>query len=362
MLADVESRRAWRELVERDMSSLSPRYARQVSFPAIGKAGQERLLASRVAIVGAGAIGSVAAEQLARSGVGRIAIVDRDVVESSNLGRQASYTPEDAERRIPKAIALAGHLAAINPEIVIEPVVADLSANDVESILTPADLVLDGTDNLETRYLLNDFAVARGRAWIYGGCVGARGITAVVVPGRTPCLRCIYPDPPPRGTLETCETAGVIAPIANLVASLQVVEALKLLVGAEDAVRRTWIAVELWPFRLVEIGAADSRPRPDCPCCGRMTFPFLEDRGRPPAATLCGRDAVHVSPRRPGRVDLDAVAKRLETLGAVRRLPYVLAFSAGAHDVTLFDDGRALVKGTSDPALARSIYDRFIGS
>jgi adenylyltransferase/sulfurtransferase len=344
------------------VAPLSPRYARQVRFPAIGEEGQQKLLASKVAVVGAGAIGSVAAEQLARSGVGRITIVDRDVVEATNLGRQASYTPEDAEKRIPKAIALAGHLAAVNPEIAIAPVVADLGADDVEAILGPADLVLDGTDNLETRYILNDFSVARGRPWIYGGCVGGRGITAVVVPGRTACLRCVYPDPPPRGTLETCETAGVIAPIANVIASLEVVEALKLLVGAEDAVRRSWVSVELWPFRLVEIGAAGAGPRPDCPCCGRRAFPFLEDRGGRAAATLCGRDAVHVSPRRPGRIDLDAVAKRLAALGAVRRLPYVIAFSAGAHDVTLFDDGRALVKGTSDPAAARALYDRFIGS
>jgi molybdopterin-synthase adenylyltransferase len=342
--------------------AFSPRYARQVAFPQIGEAGQARLLAASAVVVGAGAVGAAVADQLARSGVGRLKIVDRDVLEESNLGRQALYTADDAGRRLPKAIALAARLRAINPEIAIEPVAADLGPANAAAILGGASVILDGTDNLETRYLLNDFAVREGVPWIYGGCVGSRGITAAILPGETACLRCIYPDPPGAGTLETCETAGIVAPAANLIASLEVVEALKILVGDRARVRRTWISVELWPFRMIEVGGTSSGPRPDCACCGTRSFPFLEARGAAVATALCGRDAVHVAPARASRTDLDQLAARLERLGHVRRHEYVLVFSAGAHEITVFEDGRALVKGTSDPAAARSLYDRYVGS
>jgi adenylyltransferase/sulfurtransferase len=339
----------------------SSRYARQVAFGPIGHEGQRRLLASRVAVVGAGAVGAAALDQLARSGIGRLRIIDRDVLEASNLGRQALYTADDAERRLPKAVALAAHLAAINPEVEIVPFVSDLGPANVGTLLEGCDLVLDGTDNLEARYVLNDFAVREGRTWIYGGCVGSRGLSAVIIPGETACLRCVYPDPPPPGSLETCETAGVIAPAANLVASLEVVEALKILVGAGAAVRRTWACVELWPFRIVEIGV-DPRPRPDCPCCGRREFPFLSPSRATMAATLCGRDAVHVAPAQGGAVDLDALARRLEGAGTLRRHEYVLVLTVGGHEITVFEDGRALVKGTSDASAARSLYHRYVGS
>lgn len=340
--------------------ALSPRYARQIAFQRIGEAGQRRLLASSAAIVGAGALGAAVAEQLARSGIGRLVIVDRDVLEESNLGRQALYTADDAAHRRPKSIALAAHLRAINPEIAIEPVVADLVAANVEAILGSVTVILDGTDNLETRYVLNDFAVRAGKPWIYAGCVGSRGITAVVVPGATPCLRCIYPDLPPPGTLETCETAGILAPTASLLASLEAIEALKLLAGGAGEIRRKWISVDLWPFRLVEIDVA--APRPDCPCCGRREFPFLAFRGGTLATTLCGRDAVHVTPARAGSIDLDALAARLGRAGSVRRHEHVLVFTAHACEMTVFGDGRALIKGTSDPAAARSLYDRYVGA
>jgi molybdopterin-synthase adenylyltransferase len=338
------------------------RYARQIAFGPIGEAGQRRLLAGSAAIVGAGAVGAAAAEQLARSGVGSLTIVDRDVLEESNLGRQALYTSDDAARRLPKAIALAHRLREINPEIAIEPVVGDVVAANVGSILGRAALILDGTDNLETRYLINDFAVKERRPWIYGGCVGSRGITATIVPGKTACFRCVWPDPPPAGSLETCETSGVIAPAANLIASLQVAEALKLLVGAEESVRTSWVSVELWPFRMIEVGAAGSGPRADCPCCGARSFPFLEARSGGAVTTLCGRDAVQVSPGRISRTDLDALGARLQPFGRVRRHEHVLVFTAGPHEMTVFEDGRALIKGTGDPAAARSLYDRYIGS
>jgi adenylyltransferase/sulfurtransferase len=340
----------------------SPRYARQEAFAPIGAAGQARLLRSRVAVVGAGAVGAAVADQLVRSGVGYVRVVDRDVLEPGNLGRQALYTTSDAEGRLPKAIALARRAREVNPEVTIEGEVADLGSANAQRLLGDADLILDGTDNLETRYVLNDHAVKHGRPWIYGGCVASRGLTAVVLPGKTRCLRCVYPDPPPPGTLETCETAGIIAPAANVVASLEVVEAIKILVGDLDRVRRTWLSVELWPFRVVEIGGSSAEPRPDCPCCARRSFAFLETGASAGAESLCGRDAVHVRPRAAARVDLPGLARRLAPLGAVRLLEYVLVFTAGGHELTVFEDGRALVKGTSDPSVARSVYDRYVGS
>jgi molybdopterin-synthase adenylyltransferase len=339
-----------------------PRYARQVAFAPIGKLGQEKLLAARVAVVGAGALGAVALEQLARSGVGRIRVIDRDVVEDSNLGRQSLYTDADARARIPKAVATARHIASVNPHVTIEPSVAALHCGNVAALLADVDLVIDGTDNLDTRYLINDYAVQRGVPWIYGGCVGSRGLTAVVVPGTTRCLRCVYPDPPPPGTLDTCETAGVIAPIANLIASIEVVEALKLLTGALDRVRRTWICVDLWPFRMIEVGGKESGPRPDCPACGRRDFPFLQGQRGATVASLCGRDAVHVVPEHGASIDLDVLAERLSRIGRVKRHEFVLVVSIADQSLTIFDDGRALVKGTSDPGIARALYDRYVGS
>jgi adenylyltransferase/sulfurtransferase len=338
------------------------RYSRQIAFARIGEEGQRKLLAGSVAIVGAGALGAAVSELCARSGIGRVRVIDRDVLESSNLGRQALYTTGDAEAHLPKAVALATHLRAINPGITIEPVVADLNAANVASLLSGFDLLIDGTDNLEARYLINDFAVERGATWIYGACVGSRGLTAVIVPGKLPCLRCIYPEAPAPGTLETCETAGIIAPVANVIASLEVAEALKLLVGASDQVRKSWVSVDLWPFRITEIGGGDPRPRSDCPCCGARQFEFLNAARGPISAVLCGRDAVHVSPGREAKVDLDELSRKLSPLGRVKRHAYVITFSVGAHELTIFEDGRALVKGTSDPAAARSLYHRYIGS
>lgn len=339
-----------------------PRYARSVAFPGVGREGQRRLAAGRVAIVGAGALGASLGEQLVRSGVGFTRVIDRDVLEESNLGRQALYTAEDAARRLPKAVALAAHLRRFNPEVVVEPRVEDLSAENVEDLLGDVDVVVDGTDNFETRYLVNDLAVRRGTPWVYGACVAARGLSAVVLPGETPCLRCLYPDPPPPGSAETCETAGILAPTATLVASLEAVEVLKLLVGAKDRVRRSWLSVELWPFRCVELGADDSRPDPDCPCCGRREFPFLEGAAGPRTIKYCGRDAVQVIPGRRAALDLAALEARLRAAGRVERNEFLLVLDAPPHVVTVFADGRALVKGVKDPAEARSLYDRFVGS
>ena len=316
-----------------------------------------------MAVVGAGALGTSSSELLARAGVGRLRILDRDIVEESNLGRQALFTAEDARLGRPKAVALAEHLRAFNPEIEIEPRVVHLDHRNVHRCLDDVDLVLDGCDNFETRYLLNDHSVARGRPWIYGACVGARGLTAVILPGVTPCLRCLFPDPPPAGSTETCDQAGIIGPAATLIASLQAAEALKILVGDLEAVRRTLLSVELWPFRLVEVGGPSPEPVAGCPACGQREFPFLEGRSRSEQTVFCGRDSVQILPAGDrGGVDLQELEKRLAPTLTCRRNAFALRVELEAHALTVFDDGRALVSGTSDPALARALYDRYVGS
>ena len=341
----------------------STRYSRQVLFPPIGASGQHKLSRATVVLVGCGALGATLAEQMARVGVGRLVLIDRDVVEVSNLGRQALYTQADADESLPKAAALAGHLAAFNPEIELVPHVSDLNATTIRELLQGADLVLDGTDNFDTRYLVNDWAVANGVPWIYGACVASRGLTAVILPGATPCLRCLFPEPPPAGTAETCDTSGIIAPAATVVASLQVAEALKILTGAKDEIRRTLLSIELWPFRVFELGGADPAPRPDCPCCANRSFDWLDAASRTRVLTYCGRDAVQVVPSTASRgFDLDAVERRLSSSFPTRRNDYVLKVDLQDHALTVFDDGRALVSGTGDPDIARSIYDRYVGS
>jgi len=300
---------------------------------------------------------------MARIGVGKLVLVDRDVVEVSNLGRQALYTAADADEGLPKAAALAAHLETFNPEIEVLPHVSDLNATTIRDLLSGADLVLDGSDNFDTRYLLNDWCVSEGVPWIYGACVASRGLTAVVIPGETPCLRCLFPEPPPAGTAETCDTSGIIAPAATIVASLQAAEAIKILSGARDVVRPTLVSIELWPFRMLELGGKEPTPRRDCPCCHGRDFIWLDAASRTRALTYCGRDAVQVvPPAGPRTFDLDAVEKRLSSAHSCRRNAYVLKVDVGDYTLTIFDDGRALISGTGDADTARSVYDRYIGS
>jgi adenylyltransferase/sulfurtransferase len=340
----------------------SPRYSRQVLFPPIGIGGQARLLGRRVAIVGCGALGTALAEMMCRAGVGHLRLIDRDVVEESNLGRQSLYTAADARDTLPKAAALRGHLLAFNPEVEIVAEVADLNASTAPRLLDGVELILDGSDNFDTRYLMNDYAVSHQIPWIYGACIASRGLSAVILPGETPCLRCLFPEPPPAGSAETCDTAGIIAPAATLIAALQAAEALKLLVGARSAVRRTLVSVELWPFRLVELGGKDPRPVPECVACQQRRFPYLEGLDRARTLTYCGRDAVQVVPGG-GRseVDLDALERRLAAHFRCRRNDFVLRVELEDRGLVIFADGRALITGTGDPAEARSLYDRYVG-
>jgi adenylyltransferase/sulfurtransferase len=346
-----------RQAVTKDQ--FEERYSRQILFGGIGAEGQRRLGAGRVAIVGCGATGSTLASLLARAGVGVLRIIDRDYVEASNLQRQSLFEERDAAESVPKAIAAARKIAMFNSAIAVEARVEDVVPRNVEALLEGMDLILDGTDNFETRYLLNDYALKHGRPWIYAAAVGSYGVTLNVLPGETACLACIFPDTP-RGMVETCETAGILNSAVNVVASIAATEAMKLLVGgaAVEQLRRTLWSFDVWSNQHAEISAA--KPRAGCRACGKQDFIHLAGEGRP-HITMCGRNSVQIHERaRP--IDFAAMRQRLEIHGVVRHNEFVLKFWHEPYEMTLFPDGRAIIKGTTDTGLARSLYARFVGS
>jgi molybdopterin/thiamine biosynthesis adenylyltransferase len=344
------------------------RYHRQVLLPQIGPKGQATLAASRVLVVGCGALGSVIAEQLARAGVGSLVLIDRDVVEWTNLQRQTLFDESYARDAAPKAVAAKRRLERVNSTIHIEALVGDVHSGNIEQIAgfeqggTPVHLILDGTDNVETRYLLNDVCVKHSVPWVYGACVGTEGRVMAIRPGVTPCLRCVFPTPPSGTELPTCDTAGVLGPAAGVVASFEVAAAMRVLCGAAEAEERL-LAMDVWTGRMrsVDLGAR----LPDCPTCGRLQFEFL-DRADGPTTTLCGRRGVQV---RPGRAsapfDMEAAQVKLTRVGLVQRTPYLLRCrlnEAADVELTLFSDGRLIVSGTTDSHWAKSLYARYIGT
>jgi molybdopterin/thiamine biosynthesis adenylyltransferase len=332
------------------------RYSRQILFKEIGVEGQKKLAQSSVVIVGCGATGSVLASLLGRSGIGTLRILDRDYVEASNLQRQTLFDENDARESIPKAIAAARQIARFNSQIVVEPHVADLTPANVDSLLGGSDLILDGTDNFETRYLINDYALKNSVAWIYSAAVASYAVTLDILPGETACLACLFPESP-RGTLETCETAGILNSAVNLVASLAATEALKFLVGARSKMRRTLLSWDVWTNERAELDA--THPRAGCRACSR-DFVHLAGEGRP-HITLCGRNSVQIHEQsRP--VDFAELTTRLQPHGNVRHNEFVLKFWREPYEMTLFPDGRAIIKGTADTAIARSLYARYVGS
>jgi adenylyltransferase/sulfurtransferase len=338
------------------------RYSRQILFQGIGASGQERIRSTSVLVVGAGALGSIAAEVLVRAGVARLRLVDRDYVDESNLQRQSLYDERDLAEGLPKAVAAQRKLREINGEVEIEARVEDLHAGNVLGLLEGIDLVLDGTDNFETRYLLNDASIRTGTPWIYAACVGSYGMSFVVRPGATACLRCLLEDEPPPGTSPTCDTAGVIAPAIHAVSAFQLAEALKILSGRTEALTGAILSVDVWQ------GKADSfRPqgkREDCPACGRGELAYLAGATESQTLTLCGRNAVQVRPGRPASLALEAVAARLRDSGEASDIvvnAYLLRGKLAGREIVLFPDGRAIVQGTEDPAEARSLYARYVG-
>lgn len=333
------------------------RYSRQMLFKQLGAEGQRRLSGSRVVIVGCGATGSVLSSLLARAGIGSIRIIDRDYVEASNLQRQSLFDENDARESVPKAIAAARQIERFNSSIMVQPRVADLTPQNINSLLAGMDVILDGTDNFETRYLINDYAIKNSIAWIYSAAVGSYAVTMNIIPGETACLGCFFPDSP-RGTLETCETAGILNSAVNLVASVAATEALKFLVGASSKMRRTLLSWDVWSNEQAEVSAG--APHEGCRVCAKREFTHLAGEGHP-HITLCGRNSVQIHERqRP--VDFLEMRTRLAPLGEVRHNDFVLKFWRDPYEITLFPDGRAIIKGTTDTAIARSLYARFIGT
>lgn len=349
------------------MSDLQPasrpqpdRYIRQIRFARLGQAGQQRLAASKVLVCGCGALGSTLANLLVRAGVGHVRIVDRDVVDLTNLPRQVLFDEADAASAVPKAVAAAEKLRRINSGCHVEPVVADVQPANIEELCAGVDAIVDGTDNFETRFLVNDYAVYRGIPWVYGGCIGADGQTMTIIPGQTACLRCLIPECPPAGSTPTCDTEGILGPTVGVVASLQALEALKILSGNRAAVSRYLTVVELWEGRIHQIDLTHLRDSADCPACKHRQFPFLSRREGSQAAVLCGRNAVQLS-LKPATINLDELAARLAPLGQVTRNQYLLRVNVEQFELTAFADGRVIVCGTDDPATARTVCARYIG-
>jgi len=339
--------------------SLRQKYSRQILFAGIGEQGQERLLAASAVVVGCGAIGAATANLIVRAGVGRVRIIDRDFVEPSNLQRQTLFDEADARDALPKAIAAQCKLRSINSGISVEGIVADVNPINAEELLAGFDVILDGTDNFETRFLVNDFAVKSGQPWIYAAAVASYGLTMAIRPGLTPCLACLLPaHRPGQGLEETCDTIGVLGPVVNLIASLEVAEAIKLLAGGEANLHGRLLSCDVWTGHFQSVRAPRNA---ECPVCVRREFTYLDGNAQP-HITMCGRDSVQIHEQ--GRtLDLARLKSRLApTIHDVRQNDFLLRFRIAPYEMTVFADGRAILKGTKDPAVARSLYARYIGT
>lgn len=345
------------------------RYHRQSLLSQVGTEGQGRLRDSSVLLVGCGALGTVIADQLVRAGIGSLRIADRDIVELTNLQRQVLFDQSDVRDGLPKAIAAANRLRKINSDVAVDVHVTDVHAGNIESLAgcdghgQPVDLILDGTDNVATRYLLNDLSVKHAVPWIYGACVATEGRCMAILPTAGPCLRCVFPEPPSPADLPTCDTAGVLASAAAIVASLQVAAAIQILLQGPDSPTEPLISFDLWPSRFQTLDLKQAK-RPDCPTCGHRRFEFLEAPADGQMTSLCGRNAVQVRSRSAQPVDLSRMAGKLSQSGRVQQTPYLLR--CDLHEpqtiqLTVFPDGRAIIQGTADLDRARSIYSRFIG-
>jgi len=338
------------------------RYARQMRYPPLGEEGQAKLAKGSALICGCGALGSVLANTLARAGVGYLRIVDRDFLELNNLQRQVLYDEEDVAAGIPKAIAAANKLAKINSQVDIEPLVTDLDHTNIEKLVDGIDMIVDGTDNFETRFLLNDASLKFNTPWVYGGCIGAEGQSMTIIPGDTPCLRCLMQESPPPGTTPTCDTAGILGPIINVIASIEACEVIKVLSGNRDAVNRTLTVVELWDNRIRQVKLDSLKDAVDCPTCNAREFPWLVGQRGSHTAILCGRNAVQLSFPDRQSLSLDLLAAKLRGVGVVTQNRFLLRLAIDDYLITVFPDGRAIIGGTEEIAEAKTVYAKYVGS
>lgn len=320
------------------------------------------MLESRALICGCGALGTVLANTLARAGVGHLRIVDRDFVETSNLQRQVLFDEQDVADSLPKATAAERKLRRINSEIEIEAIVADVDHTNILELAEGVDVLLDGTDNFETRYLLNDVSIKDNIPWVYGGCLGAEGQTMTIVPGETACLSCLMPEAPPPGSTPTCDTAGILSPIVNVIASIEAMEAIKILSGNRETINRTLLVIGLWDNRLRQVKLDALREAGTCPTCSAREFPWLDGRAGSHSAVLCGRNAVQISSPERQRLALDRLEEKLTAVGQVRRNPFMLRLDVDDYRLTIFPDGRAIISGTDDIATAKTLYAKYIGA
>lgn len=343
-------------------TEIDPRYSRQILFPPIGMEGQRKLGLGRVAIVGMGALGTVLANHMVRAGVGYVRIIDRDFVDKSNLQRQMLYDEEDASATIPKSIAAAKRLQLVNSNVIIDPHVCDLNATNAEQLLHDVDMILDGTDNFAVRFLVNDVSMKLGIPWIYGGAVASRGVSLTIIPERTPCLRCLFPQAPAAGTTDTCDTAGVIGGIIHVVASFQATEALKLLVGATEQLNLSMQQWDLWFNQNSAIRVSGAK-KSDCPACALKQYEYLDAHLESDTIqSLCGRNSVQIHPVIPSTQPLEYWEERLQPLGLVEKNRFLLKFHASEDiQIILFPGGRVLIQGTEDLIQAKSLYSRYIG-
>jgi molybdopterin/thiamine biosynthesis adenylyltransferase len=339
------------------------RYSRQMLFEPLGEEGQRRLLTARAVLIGCGALGSTQAGILVRAGLGSLRIIDRDFVELNNLQRQSLFDEDDVAGNLPKAEAARRKLVRINSKVAVEAVVADVNYRNIEQLTEGADLLLDGTDNIETRFLMNDLAVKTHRPWVYGAVIGASGLVMPILPNETPCLRCVFESAPPPELNPTCDTAGVLASAVNVVASHQALEATKILAGRPEALNRKLLSFDLWAGRFSQLNVQKAYDDGDCPCCKRQQFDYLDGRVGSSAMTLCGRDAVQVIPPGATTMDFAALAGKLKAAtGAEPRFnPFLLRAQIGAIELTVFADGRAIIRGTDKPEEAKSVYAKYVG-
>jgi len=336
------------------------RYSRQVLFSGLGEEGQARLIKSRVVVVGCGALGALQTSFLVRAGVGTLRVIDRDFVEESNLQRQVLYDEQDVRDVLPKAAAAEKKLRAVNSLVNVEGIVDEVNASTVDRLLGGFDLIMDASDNFDVRFLINEYAVKNNVPWVYGACVGSYGLTFPVIPGESACLRCVFESAPPPGVSPSCDTAGVIGPVVGAVVSIQVAEAMKILSGARDRVRKKITTIDLWENRYDAIDLP--KPFADCACCGRREYPYMEGSLGAEAASLCGRNSVQIRPKSQAKIDFDDLAARLAPLGAIERNRFLLRADIDGYQITVFSDGRAIIQGTYDEAIAKSLYARYIGN
>jgi adenylyltransferase/sulfurtransferase len=337
------------------------RYSRQIKFPGIGEDGQRKLMQSRVTLCGCGALGTVLANAVVRAGVGFVRIIDRDFIETHNLQRQVLFDEDDVAANLPKAEAAARKLRRVNSAIQIEAVVTDVDHTNVLDLVSDVDLVLDGTDNFEVRYLVNDAAIKLGKPWVYGGSIGSHGQTMTIIPGETPCLRCVIESSPPPGMAPTCETAGVLGSIINVIASYQAAEALKILTGHRETINRDLVFVDVWENVHKSFKIAKLKDTVDCPCCKRREFDWLDGKMGSQTTSLCGRNAVQISHRSATRLDFEQMSRQLANVSQVSFNRFMFKFTADGHEFTVFPDGRAIIKGTNDVDRARTLYAKYVG-